>query len=211
MPLPRFQKLQTQRREGILDAATREFAKHGFDGASYNQIIEEAGISKGAMYYYFADKDDLFRTVVNETSRRLVEALQIPTMLPADAATFWNECEVIYGRMLSYLAEHPTQAEMCWSLIRARTQGTAHEAAIESDKSLMAVTEQLLQLGQQVDAVRTDLPSDMIAIIAFSMLEGMDRWLMTHWEEVQHDDLSSIARRTVSLMQRVAEPQKGDQ
>ncbi len=210
MPLPRFQKLEIERRDGILDAATREFAKHGFDGASYNQIIEEAGISKGAMYYYFADKDDLFRTVIDETSRRLVEALEIPTMLPADAATFWLECEAIYGRMLSYLAEHPTQAEMCWSLIRARTRGTAHEAVIESDKRLMAVTEQLLQLGQQVGAVRTDLPSDMIAIIAFSMLEGMDRWLMTHWEEVQHDDLSSIARRTVSLMQRVAEPQKGD-
>ncbi len=209
MPLPRFQKLETERREAILIAATQEFARRGFDGASYNQIIEEAGISKGAMYYYFADKEDLF-TVIDEASSRLVETLEIPTMLPADAATFWIECQAVYERMLRHLAEEPVHAEMCWSIIRARSQGTAHEAILESDKRLMAVTEQLLALGQQVGAVRTDLPSDLIATIAFSMLEGMDRWLMNHWDEVQASDLSTVARRTISLMQRVAEPQEGE-
>ena len=33
--------------------------------SAYNRIIERAGISKGAMYYYFADKQDLFATVLN--------------------------------------------------------------------------------------------------------------------------------------------------
>ena len=64
MPRPRFAKLDPAKKEAILTAALEAFASHGFDGASYNQIIEKAGISKGAMYYYFDDKEDLFATVV---------------------------------------------------------------------------------------------------------------------------------------------------
>ena len=64
MPLPRFDKLDDPRKRAILAAAAEELAERGFAGASYNRIIERAGISKGAMYYYFADKDDLYRTVL---------------------------------------------------------------------------------------------------------------------------------------------------
>jgi len=62
VPLPRFQNLDETRRRAILAAAAEEFGERGFAQASYNRIIERAGISKGAMYYYFADKDDLYRT-----------------------------------------------------------------------------------------------------------------------------------------------------
>lgn len=209
MPLPRFEKLELERREAILRAATEEFAGHGFDGASYNRIIDEAGISKGAMYYYFEDKDDLFRTVIDEASRRLVGALEIPTMLPADALTYWRECEAIYLRMLRYLAEEPLHAEMCWRIIGARAQGRAHEAVVEFDHRLMEVTGRLLTLGQQVGAVRNDLPPDLIATIAFSMLEGMDRWLMGHWDEIDPEELPEVACRTIELMRRMAEPAGG--
>ena len=98
MPLPRFEKLEPKRQDGILNAARKEFAAHGFDGASYNRIIELAGISKGAMYYYFADKDDLFRTVIDDASERLINALHVPRVIPADAESFWRECEAVYLR-----------------------------------------------------------------------------------------------------------------
>ena len=101
MPLPRFHKLEPERRQAILDAASEEFAANGFEGASYNRIIAGAGISKGAMYYYFADKDDLFRTVLDESSQRLIEALKVPKVIPADRDAYWNECEAVYHRMLT--------------------------------------------------------------------------------------------------------------
>ena len=56
MPRPRFNKLTAEKRESILEAAAKEFATHGFEGASLNQILSNAGISKGAAYYYFDDK-----------------------------------------------------------------------------------------------------------------------------------------------------------
>ena len=62
-PLARFEKLDQEKKRDILEVAAAEFAASGFEGASLNQIIGNATISKGTFYYYFEDKFDLFGTV----------------------------------------------------------------------------------------------------------------------------------------------------
>lgn len=68
MPFSRFEKLAPEKREHLLDVAAREFAIYGFADASINRILEQAQMSKGATYYYFEDKVDLFCTVVRYAS-----------------------------------------------------------------------------------------------------------------------------------------------
>ena len=46
-------------RERILDVALELFVEHGYDGTSLRQIAERLGITKAALYYYFASKDDI--------------------------------------------------------------------------------------------------------------------------------------------------------
>ncbi len=62
--MKRKRQTQTERREEtrqqVLDAAARVFAKRGFHGTSLEAIAEEAGFSRGAVYYNFADKEELF-------------------------------------------------------------------------------------------------------------------------------------------------------
>ena len=58
MPRPRFEKLPPEKRETILETAAKEFAEFGYEGASLNQILAKSGISKGAAYYYFDNKED---------------------------------------------------------------------------------------------------------------------------------------------------------
>lgn len=47
-------------RQRVLDAAIKEFAEHGYSGARVENIAVIANANKQAIYYYFADKDDLF-------------------------------------------------------------------------------------------------------------------------------------------------------
>jgi AcrR family transcriptional regulator len=63
MPYPRFNKLPVEKRTKLLDSAAQEFAKYGFDDASVNRILQEAHMSKGAAYYYFEGKVDLFLSI----------------------------------------------------------------------------------------------------------------------------------------------------
>lgn len=55
-----FLKLDEEKRNNIIQASLKEFAEHAFEQASTNRIVQEAGISKGMLFYYFPSKEDLF-------------------------------------------------------------------------------------------------------------------------------------------------------
>jgi AcrR family transcriptional regulator len=52
------------KRRQILDGARSAFLHSGFDGASMNDIVREAGVSKGTLYAYFSSKEDLFEAII---------------------------------------------------------------------------------------------------------------------------------------------------
>src|SRR5712675_2039865 len=58
----------SSKRRQILDGARKVFMDLGFDGASMGEIARSAGVSKGTLYVYFADKSRLFETIVEEES-----------------------------------------------------------------------------------------------------------------------------------------------
>lgn len=62
--------------DGLTRLARREFARHGYDGASVERIAEQAGLTKGAVYYHFGSKEGLFEVVLRELQRQLVERIE---------------------------------------------------------------------------------------------------------------------------------------
>lgn len=58
----------TSKRRQIIDGARKVFLDLGFDGASMGEIARAAGVSKGTLYVYFADKNRLFEAIVEEES-----------------------------------------------------------------------------------------------------------------------------------------------
>jgi len=56
----KFLSLEPAKRAPIVNAALKEFARKGFDDASTNEIVKEAGISKGLLFHYFNTKKELF-------------------------------------------------------------------------------------------------------------------------------------------------------
>jgi len=81
-PRPRAVRLAPdQRRPEILDAAFTVFLRHGYFGASMDDIAREAGVSKPVVYGCFATKDDLFLALLTREEQRVLE--QIADALPA--------------------------------------------------------------------------------------------------------------------------------
>src|SRR5450755_3854055 len=56
----------SSKRRQILDGARKVFLDLGFDGASMGEIARAAGVSKGTLYVYFADKNRLFEAIVEQ-------------------------------------------------------------------------------------------------------------------------------------------------
>ncbi|MEH7251439.1 TetR/AcrR family transcriptional regulator [Neobacillus niacini] len=56
----KFLNLDSEKQDRIINAAIKEFAQKGYDSASTNEIVKEAGISKGLLFHYFKNKKQLF-------------------------------------------------------------------------------------------------------------------------------------------------------
>lgn len=76
MPSSTFLKLQPEKQEKLLEAATREFSTRPFGEASINQMIKEAGIPRGSFYMYFQGKEDLFRYLMAGYMNQLLLVLE---------------------------------------------------------------------------------------------------------------------------------------
>lgn len=80
MMFSKFLSLNPEKQERILNAATKEFALKGFENASTNEIVKQAGISKGLLFHYFKNKKELYLFLYNH----FVEVLM---------AEFFNELD----------------------------------------------------------------------------------------------------------------------
>ena len=64
MPSEAFYKLDESNKKKILEAIKREFECNGFEKASVNKIIENAGISKGSFWFYFENKEEAINFII---------------------------------------------------------------------------------------------------------------------------------------------------
>jgi len=91
-------------RARILDAATREFARFGLGGARVDRIAARAGANKRMLYYYFGDKDELFRAVLEATYEAIRSAereLRLLELPPVQAVSR------LVGFTWRYYLDHP--------------------------------------------------------------------------------------------------------
>ena len=64
------------KREQILDGAKRIFMGKGFDAASMNDVVRESGVSKGTIYVYFQNKEDLFAALIERERGKFVNSMR---------------------------------------------------------------------------------------------------------------------------------------
>lgn len=207
MPRPRFNKLAPEKRSAILDAAMEEFSAHGFEKASYNKIIEKAGVSKGAMYYYFDDKADLYATVfkgVLDQMNELVISLE-PVTTPEE---FWIQLRIAVERMLSLSCKRPK----VMGLMRGAMELRFHSSAsLENPalKELMeiggSVTTLFLKRGQEVGAIRSDLPFELMVNMVRALDDAGDRWVMEN-SDMKYESIRDWIDQFLDLVWRLLSP-----
>lgn len=209
MPRSRFEKLDPERQDVLLDAAMRELAERGPEQASLNKILAAVGLSKGVAYYYFDDREDLFATVVSRAVDLAVRT--IGGVGPVDSAeSFWREFQRLYERVLGFLREHPTIAALAKRFASSPSAMSAPKVLKRYD-AFRCWFADFLRRGQEVGAVRTDLPLDMIVALAFAWGEALDRWTIAHWEEVTRSEASLAAHIDLgmNLFRRAFGPEAG--
>jgi AcrR family transcriptional regulator len=107
MPTVTWARVDAARRAAVVEAAEAEFGAHGFSGGSLNVIARRAGVAKGSLFQYFADKRDLYAFIADVVSQRVrayMEARIVqldPTRPFFDFLTDWLDV------WIAYFADHP--------------------------------------------------------------------------------------------------------
>ena len=95
--------------EAILDAATRLFARGGYDGTSLQAIADEVGVRKPSLLYHYPSKDELRLAVLRRVFARWNDVL--PRILQA-ATTGEDRFEGLVGEVVGFFAEEPNRARL---------------------------------------------------------------------------------------------------
>jgi AcrR family transcriptional regulator len=74
--MPRVSQDQLEaRRQEILAGARACFARYGYEGATVRRLEEETGLSRGAIFHHFRDKESLFLAVAEDDAAAMVETV----------------------------------------------------------------------------------------------------------------------------------------
>ncbi|MBI5479985.1 MAG: TetR/AcrR family transcriptional regulator [Deltaproteobacteria bacterium] len=207
MPRPRFQKLSPSRREQILETAAKEFAHHGFDGASLNHILGAAGLSKGAAYYYFDDKADLFTAVVQHYFFEHLAndaGLKIDAL---DAASYWPTFAELYRQAILHMREDPWMSGLARAVWKLPHEARRQDGPLASLYAFGRTwLEGLLARGQQLGVVRTDLPTDLVIAMLMALDEATDHWFGEHFDALGSERTEELVRRLMEALRDMLLP-----
>ncbi len=205
MALERFLKLPPEKREHMLQTAAHMFAKDGYDGTSYNELLREIGMGKSQAYYYFQDKADFFITViaaVYEGYYELVSDLPVPR----SKEEYWRHVEKLHLLGFDYQADSPIAGPLSLAALRSSVRFALADALVNGEGTTREQHRYWLQQGRELGAVRTDLPDDLLVEMSINQALFVDEWFASHHLNSSAKERRQLARQFTDVTKRMFQP-----
>ncbi len=156
-------------RQKLLDSALQVFARNGYERATVDEIVREAGFSKGAFYVHFETKEDLFWEMLQE--RIDAQQEQFRQTLDASQGVAENERRIL--EQAFNMNTHPLGPAV---ILEFMAHGMRNEKVREQLANMYArwhsFVSETLTVGQQLGAVRQDLDVSLLASVIMALFEG---------------------------------------
>lgn len=176
-------------RELILEAATRVFARRGYRDASIEEIAGEAGFSKGALYWNFKSKAELFFALLDRVEQRLRALLALIASAPVDRAATAE-----FGRGLLTLLEENRDMVLLFHEYTALAVRDAALAERYAERSALFRAEVARTIEARFEAIEVPLsmPAEDLATAVMSLVIGLSVGLSTEPEAVSEELLGRM-------------------
>jgi len=109
VPTVTWARLDPARRAAVIDAAEAEFGAHGFSQGSLNVIARRAGVAKGSLFQYFADKRDLYGFIADVGSQRVRAYMETRIIELDPSRPFFEFLTELMDSWVAYFADHPRE------------------------------------------------------------------------------------------------------
>ena len=163
--------VQEAKREHLLRAAVRVFARHGYHGARVGDIAEEAGVAHGLLYHYFASKEEVLQTVFRDNWGELLGRFRAVEAADEPAP------EKLAGIAKILLRTWRNDPDLVTVMVREVARSPKLQAQVEEIGEAFEIVRRVIEEGQRAGDFRADLDARLASWLLYGGLEEV----LTGW------------------------------
>lgn len=157
------------KREHILEAAIRVFARRGYHGARVSDIAAEAGIAYGLVYHYFKNKEEILRTIFEERWNAFLHVVEKVAEGPEPAV---RKLHALAGLVLYANRRRPDWVKVLVFEIQ-RSSRFSEPEQIRAVGRLFQSVAGVVRAGQEAGELRADIDAELATLAFIGALETM--------------------------------------
>jgi TetR/AcrR family fatty acid metabolism transcriptional regulator len=157
------------KREHILEAAIRVFARRGYHGARVSDIAAEAEIAYGLVYHYFKNKEEILRTIFEERWNAFLHVVDKVVEGPGSAA---EKLHALAGLILYAYRRRPDWVKVLVFEIQ-RSSRFSEPEQIRAVGRLFQSVARVVRAGQEAGELRGDIDAQVACLAFIGALETM--------------------------------------
>lgn len=154
-----------QVRQRLIDAARRVVLRDGHEGATTRAILDEAGMSAGSLYNYFASKEELFEALAEQVVRDNLRAIAANDDRPADA---------LIG-LATELLTTPDLPALPWFRGRLSPDPTVRGALAAFNRSIVDSFAPLVEAAQADGSIDPSIDGEALIELFDILVDGLNR------------------------------------
>ncbi len=170
-------KQSNETSQRILNQAMRIFLEKGYHGTSIDEITKAAGLTKGALYWHFKNKEDLLRRIIDEHEERFLDGM-IKAVKEVEGGVL--EKFEKYIRFNSAFAYYNRELCVSFTTLAAELVGAHHEIEPKikrSYKKYQRFLSDLISRGKREKIFKKEFDSDLAALAIIAFHSG----ILLHW------------------------------
>jgi len=168
-PVPRRRR-RAETRQRLMDAALGVFARNGYERATVDEIVREAGFSKGAFYVHFEAKEDIFWAMLEERLAHQQETFRAALDINVPVA---QNIQTILRSLFALNQDDPLWSALFMEFVaHASRNGKMRDKLAGMYRSWRAFAVEVLNAGREAGLVRKDLDAEFLASVIIAVIEG---------------------------------------
>lgn len=178
------------RKQEILKAAAKTFSLYGYKATSVDQIAREAGVGKGTIYTFFANKEDLFQAIVLSTIEEMKQ--QAVRVLDPSATPAENAHKALI-KMLEFRETHQLLARLIEEE-RATKSKAVYDMMQQVEKAIVEFIEQ--RLSRALPDLETD-PKLLAYLLYKSYVAFVVEWNQLYEQPLDEKTISQFFHQSL--------------
>jgi AcrR family transcriptional regulator len=187
-------ELTETRREQILGAATSVFARLGVHTARMDDIVEEAGLSKGAVYWYFDSKDEIIKSILEMYLNRELQELHD---LVRQSDSVENRLMLMVDHLIAELEQYESVMPIAYEFYSLSTRESDIRKSLDVYfQKFIKIYEDLITQGIKHGELKKVDPQET-AVSILALLEGLTLLWMVGVLRIDGKKLGALIRSSL--------------